>query len=121
QVQGTFPLTRGQDPRLASQVGTIDIIVRWRDDSSAILGSVAHADHQRAAMFRDELYQITWQRIARRLEIMGISQTEWFYQFDVDKDGFWTRDETRSALSSMPVGLSPEEIDHVFVRMDSRK
>jgi Ca2+-binding EF-hand superfamily protein len=69
----------------------------------------------------DEQYQIVWQRILRRLLIMQISATEWFFRFDLDKDCRWTRGEARAALASMPIGLSANEVEQVIERMDTRK
>jgi len=127
QVQGTFSLRRGTG-RDAQPAGIITVNIRWKDDASVVLAapgvggpSVMQADSRADGRLTEEQYQIMWQRVIRRLHVLKLPAMDWFYKHDIDQDGFWTKQETRNALSQMPIGLSPLEIEYIFDRMDMHR
>lgn len=130
QVIGTFLLQRtspSAGAEAAPYVGELDVTIRWLDEASAILApaiagpTVLEADRQGASILTERQCQIVWQRISRRLEILQLTATDWFYRYDTDKDSRWSKAEARAALSCMPVGLSMHEMDYLIDRLDVRK
>lgn len=127
RIQNNFPLVRTLRALDTVAVGLIDVEIWWQDDTTAVLRpglggpSVIEADHFGGMLLSDEQYQITWQRIIRRLGVLEMSPRAWFDKHDVDKDGFWTKPEAHAALLAMPLGLTTLEIEHIFDRMDAFK
>eukprot|EP00931_Biecheleriopsis_adriatica_P088315 TRINITY_DN6265_c1_g1_i1.p1 TRINITY_DN6265_c1_g1~~TRINITY_DN6265_c1_g1_i1.p1 ORF type:complete len:3472 (+),score=884.51 TRINITY_DN6265_c1_g1_i1:159-10574(+) len=129
RVRSVFPLRRGGPAGSASElppVGQLEVAINWQDEASTILApgvggpSIVEAEYT-GGLLSEEQYQVCWQRVMRRLHVLKVAPVDWFYQQDVDKDGFWSKQEALAALSSMPIGLSVLEMEHVFYRMDVRR
>ena len=112
RVQGNYPLHR---PGTQPPVGYIEIAIGWQDDPSGVVAtgatSVLAADR---GVLTEEQFQVLWQRVIRRLHVLKMAPVDWFYKYDADKDGFWSKAEFCAALGSMPLGMSVLEIEYVF-------
>lgn len=115
RVQGNYPLHR---PGTQSPVGYIEIAIGWQDDPTSVVAGAGAGD---ASILRadrgaltEEQFQVLWQRVIRRLHVLKLAPVDWFYKYDADKDGFWSKAEFCAALGSMPLGMSVLEIEYVF-------